>query len=62
MASIDEERTAFDQVAEQLRGAAAAAARGLAANRARPATPWTASSSTRWTGWPRCTATALSKT
>src|ERR1700761_1664272 len=33
MASIDEERTAFDQVAGQLRDAAAAAARGLQANR-----------------------------
>ena len=38
MAGIDGERTAFDQVTGQLRGAAAAAAaRGLQANRGAPA-------------------------
>jgi hypothetical protein len=37
MASVDEERTAFDQVAGQLRGAAASAARGLQAHQGTPA-------------------------
>ena len=37
MASVDEERAAFGQVAGQLRGAAAAAARGLQAHRGTPA-------------------------
>jgi hypothetical protein len=37
MASVDEERAAFDQLAAQLRDAAAAAARGLRASRGTPA-------------------------
>ena len=37
MASVDEERAAFDQLASQLRDAAAASARGLRANRGTPA-------------------------